>query len=327
MPPNILTVMTQNMYVGTDFSPIFGAVTSDTLKTAVADAYANVQASNIPERAAALADEIVATQPDVIGLQEVSLWRTGPAGGPATTVTFDALQSLLDALAQRGAHYRVLAVLTNFTTEAPSALGLTIGFTDRDVVLARSDLLPSDFQVSNVQTQHFTIHLILPNPLLGSPPVPRGWIAVDGTRRGTPFRFVTTHLEDVSVTVRLAQAIELIQGPLNTTAPVVIAGDFNVDAASHDLAELVTYRSFLDADFDEAWPALVSNDPGFTWPLHRQDPFTPTLPSQRIDLVLFHGALTARGIDRIGETAADRTPSGLSPSDHAGVVASFQVGP
>jgi hypothetical protein len=120
MTPNILTVMTQNMDDGTDFGLIFGALTLDTLKTAVANTYAEVQASNIPERATALAGEIVATQPDVVGLQEVSLWRTGPAGGPASTVTFDALQSLLTALAQRGAHYSVLAVLTNFTTEAPS---------------------------------------------------------------------------------------------------------------------------------------------------------------------------------------------------------------
>ena len=320
LPANILTVMTQNVDDGTDFGPIFGAVTLDTLTTGVADTYSEVQASNIPERAATLAGEIAATQPDVVGLQEVILWRTGPPGGPATTVTFDALQSLLDALAQRGAHYSVLAVLTNFTTEAPSALGLTIGYTDRDVILARSDLSPADFQVTNVQAQHFTVHLILPNPLLAELP----WMARGGA---PPFRFVTTHLEVVSVTVQLAQASELLQGPLHTTTPVVIAGDFNVNAASHDLAETVAYRSFLEAGFEEVWTILVPNDPGFTWPLHGEDPFTPvTTPFQRIDLVLFQGALTARGIDRIGETAADRTPSGLWPSDHAGVVASFHVG-
>src|SRR5215471_16392163 len=79
MTPNIVTVMTQNMDDGTDFGPIFGALTLDTLKAAAAATYAEVQASNIPERATALASEIVATQPDVVGLQEVSLWRTGPA--------------------------------------------------------------------------------------------------------------------------------------------------------------------------------------------------------------------------------------------------------
>src|SRR5262245_28282363 len=204
---------------------------------------------------------------------------------------------------------------------------MTIGYPDRDVVLARSDLSPADFQVTTVEAQHFTIHLFLPNPLLGMPPVPRGWIAVDGTRRGRPFRFVTTHLESVSGTVQLTQAIELLQGPLSTTIPVVLAGDLNVNAASHDRAETVAYQSFLDAGFAEAWTTLVPNDPGFTWPLHGEDPFTPvTTPSQRIDLVLFHGALTARGIVRIGASAAERTPSGLWPSDHAGVVASLDLG-
>src|SRR5262249_32745616 len=186
---------------------------------------------------------------------------------------------------------------------------------------------PGDFQVTNVQAQHFTVHLVLPNPFLGAPPVPRGWIAVDGTRRGRSFRFVTTHLEGVSVTVQLTQAIELLQGPLNTPTPVVLAGDLNVNATSHDRAETVAYQSFLDAGFDDAWAILVPNDPGFTWPLHGEDPFTPvTTPSQRIDLVLFHGALTARGIVRIGASAAERTPSGLWPSDHAGVVAALDLG-
>ncbi len=75
VPANILTVMTQNVDDGTDFGPLFGAVTLDTLTTVVADTYSEVQASNIPERAATLAGEIAATQPDVVGLQEVSLWR------------------------------------------------------------------------------------------------------------------------------------------------------------------------------------------------------------------------------------------------------------
>ena len=46
VPATILTVMTQNMDDGTDFAPIFGAVTLDTLTTVVADTYSEVQASN-----------------------------------------------------------------------------------------------------------------------------------------------------------------------------------------------------------------------------------------------------------------------------------------
>jgi len=97
-----LTVMTRNMDTGTDFGPIFSATTPLQLLTAVGAAYAEVQASNIPERAAGIAKEIESNQPDLVGLQEVTTVHTGPFGGPATTLVFDQLQSLLDELASRG---------------------------------------------------------------------------------------------------------------------------------------------------------------------------------------------------------------------------------
>ena len=115
----VLTVMTRNMDNGSGFGPILAAASFPDLITAVTATYGEVQASNIPERAAAVADEIAATHPDLVGLQEVSTYRTGPFGGPATTVTYDALQSLLTELASRGLHYAPVAVLTNLDAEAP----------------------------------------------------------------------------------------------------------------------------------------------------------------------------------------------------------------
>src|SRR2546422_5356329 len=116
----VLTVMTRNMDTGTDFGPIFSATTPFQLLTAVGAAYAEVQASNIPERAAGIAKEIEANQPDLVGLQEVTTVHTGPFGGPATTLVFDQLQSLLDELASRGLHYAPIAVLANLDAEAPA---------------------------------------------------------------------------------------------------------------------------------------------------------------------------------------------------------------
>src|SRR5438105_14206340 len=88
----ILTVMTRNMDTGTDFGPIFSATTPLQLLTAVGAAYAEVQASNIPERAAGIAKEIEANQPDLVGLQEVTTAHTGPCGGPPTTLVFEPYQ-------------------------------------------------------------------------------------------------------------------------------------------------------------------------------------------------------------------------------------------
>ena len=106
-----LVVMTRNMYLGTDFGPILSATTFPEFAQRVADAYIEVQHSNIPERAAALALEIDRKQPHLIGLQEASIWRTGPFGGPATTVQFDALKSLLEELDSLGLHYTPIEFL------------------------------------------------------------------------------------------------------------------------------------------------------------------------------------------------------------------------
>ncbi len=321
----MVPVMTQNMDEATDFGPVLGAATFPALLAAVAGIYLEVQASNIPERAAAVAREIGQNQPTLVGLQEVSLWRTGSfATPPATTVAFDQLQSLLDALSQQGLHYAPIGIRTGLDAEAPSALGFDVRVTDRDVVLARTDLPLSQFQVLNVQVQNFASQLVVTNPVIGPLTIPRGWIAVDAQIRGTTYRFVTTHLEAISVPVQIAQGNELLSGPGNTTGPVVFAGDFN-SAAAGGPDSSVTYSNFVLAGYIDAWAVSFPSNPGFTWPLHGEDRFTVSTPTERIDLVLVRNSVGVLGMQRIGNTSTDLTPSGLWPSDHAGVVATLAM--
>jgi endonuclease/exonuclease/phosphatase family metal-dependent hydrolase len=325
----VVTVMTYNVDEGTDLAPVLGATTLAELVTAVAEVYAEVQASNIPERAAGIARQIEIAHPDLIGLQEVSTWRTGPLGSPpATTVQFDALQSLLDELAKRNLNYAPIAISTNLDAEAPSALGFDVRLTDYDVVLARTDLRTSALKLLDVQTHRFSTNLTFTNPVLGTVTVPRGWISVDAKIRGQAFRFVTTHLESFSPLVQIAQANELAQGPGATELPVVFAGDFNSDAASSDPIQSAAYQVMLGAGFIDVWSKAHPGDPGFTWPLHGEDPFTPvSTPNQRIDLVLARGEFGVLGARLIGNNQlTDLTPSGLWPSDHAGVVAILRIG-
>jgi endonuclease/exonuclease/phosphatase family metal-dependent hydrolase len=323
----VLTVMTRNMYFGTDLSEIISATTFEEFLAEVAEAYQEVQQSNIPERTRALAQEIEATQPHLVGLQEASVWRTGPFGGPATTVTHDALQSLLEELAARGLHYTPVVVLTEFEAEAPSAFGIQVGFADRDVLLARSDLPISELKLSNMQARQFTTNLPITSPILGTLTIPRGWISVDGKIRGKEFRFVTAHLESYHPLVRDAQAFELVQGPCNTSLPVIVAGDLNSDAESFNAVEIATYQIFLGSGFADAWEVLHPEDPGFTWALHGAAPNITLTPTQRLDLVLFKGEVGALSAALVGHTSAALTPSGFWPSDHAGVVASFNLKP
>ncbi len=326
-----LPVMTRNMDEGTDFGPIFLATTPQDFATQVALAYLEVQASNIPERSAAIADEIAARQPYLVGLQEVSIWRTGPLFGHADTVTYNALQSLLDALNVRGQHYVAIKVQTEFEGEAPSALGVEIGFSDLDVLLARTEISVSELKLSNIQAQHFATNLVFPSPLLGPITVPRGWISADGKLRGKYFRFITTHLESFHLGVQAVQASEIVLGPANTELPVILAGDLNTEAPGGNPALNAAYQIILSGGFSDDWTVLHGADPGFTWPLHGEDPFTPfSTPNQRLDLVLSRDGrkgLDALATDLIGNTSADLTASGLWPSDHAGLASVFRLNP
>jgi endonuclease/exonuclease/phosphatase family metal-dependent hydrolase len=324
----IVTVMTRNVDEGTDLDFILAAAaagTFDDLLAAVALTYEEVAASNIPERAAALAREIRDAQPDLVGLQEVSIWRTGPLFDPrpARKVAFDPLRSLLEELDRLGLHYAPVAIVTDFDFELPSTLGIDIRRTDRDVLLVR---IGSGVTVSNVQARTFDTKLPFVSPLLGQLEVPSGWISADVKIRGEQFRFVTTHLDNLSPLVRLGQAFELSQGPTNTELPVVLLGDFNSDAESSDPDQNGAYQLLLGAGFLDAWSAAHPGVSGFTWPLHDEDPFTPfSTPSQRIDLVLFRGLNQVLSAELIGNETSDLTPSGLWPSDHAGVVVTLRI--
>ena len=123
-----LTLMTWNLYLGADLSPIFFATNETELIKQVGLAYNRVLATNFLERADAIADEIQETRPDLIGLQEVSLLRTQSPSDrpltPATNISFDYLQILIDALAERGLIYEPIVVQTGSDLEAPGLFPL-----------------------------------------------------------------------------------------------------------------------------------------------------------------------------------------------------------
>lgn len=320
-----LRVMTRNMYLGADLAPVLNATSFPEFATEVATVYITVQQSDISARAAALAAEIDSSQPDLIGLQEVSLWQTGPFGGPANNVTYDALQLLLNALEARGLRYTPISVLTEFEAEAPSALGINIRFADRDVVLAREDVNVSELKLSNIQAQHFATNLSFTTPILGLVTIPRGWISVDGKIRGKSFRFINTHLESFHPAIQAIQASELASGPAATDMPVIVAGDLNTESATGDPAQNAGYQILASSGLTDLWTLLHPGSLGNTWALHIGDSVTTVIPTQRLDLVLFRGDIEPVAEELVGHTAASLTPGGLWPSDHAGLVAIFDL--
>jgi hypothetical protein len=79
-----LTVLTQNLYVGTGVGEVFAASSEAELVAAGSRAWATQLASDFPTRAGALADVIAQAHPDVVGLQEVTLWRDQTPGCSTT---------------------------------------------------------------------------------------------------------------------------------------------------------------------------------------------------------------------------------------------------
>jgi endonuclease/exonuclease/phosphatase family metal-dependent hydrolase len=320
--------MTYNMYHGADFFEIFTAPSPEVLVAEVAEAYSDMQAGNVSERVDAIADQIEAGNPTLVGLQEVALWQIGPPfdPAPATHVTFDYLQMLLDELGERGLHYSPVAVQTNLEAELTGVFSATealdIRFTDRVVILARTDLSRSRFTLEATHAQSFTHNLEV--SVLGMPiTIYRGWTAADVKFRGKQYRFVNAHLESFAPPIQYLQAEELISGPTNVERPVVLVGDFNSDAEANQ----TTYQILTGGGFSDVWDVLHPTDPGYTWALSGEIPSDILTPSQRLDLVLTRGPVRAVGSDVVGETHDDRTPSGFRPSDHAGVVATLVLEP
>jgi hypothetical protein len=329
--------MTRNLYLGADLSPVFEAAgRGDGLGIiqATTSAWATVKATNFSERAGALADEIEQSDPLLVGLQEVSLYRTGPFDSffgnqmRATHVEFDYLDILRRELNERDLHYAPVAVTVNVDAANPgyTAPGVLqdIRLTDRDVILARTDLPDSKLQLSNVQIGNFAAYAAVPIGKTGqSIELLRGWGSVDVTLRGQTFRFINTHLEQEGPfnEIQVAQGNEILSGPADTDLPVILAGDFNSRA---DGSGTPTYGNLIGAGFKDAWRATHPRDLGNTWG-HDEDLLNTTADlTQRLDLVLFRDNLCALDADVVGDELTDRTPSGLWPSDHAGVVATLR---
>ena len=329
-----VTIMTRNMDSGTDLGYIFGATDQGSYISGVAATVTEVQFSNPPHRAAVLADEIGATMPDLIALQEVSLWRFGPMmQPPATNILFDQLDLLLTELGKRNLHYGVVAVQSEMDAEAPApSYNSDLRLTDRDVILARQDLPQSQFDLVNAQTHRYKAVFNFGSDILGQIAVPCGWLAVDVTVNGSQFRFVNTHLQSTVAGAPEAQQIQVAQGDelltrlLYADIPVVLAGDFNSNAEPGP-EYTGTAQRVLNAGFVDAWKSAHPADPGYTWPLFGEDQNGgPATPNERIDLIFVGGPLQLWFGNAPAVVAAERTGT-TAPfaSDHAGLVVKLRL--
>lgn len=337
-----VTVMTQNVYQGTEFANIQKLVTGERPLSeafaATTEDYLTYVATRFKDRAKQIAAEIAKNEPALVGLQEIATWHQGEFNplnpfGLATPVSEDFTKELVAALAANGMHYAPVSTKeNNFTLAFPVFLPepIAVGMVESGVILARTDLPPGQLKLNNPQQGTYGLGVTLVNPLTNSPiPFTNSWQSIDAKVRGKTFRFITTHLDalDPSGVVRYVQAKELLAGPVNTPLPVIVTGDMNSGPKSSPLA----YGTLIAGGLSDTWtagglgaPPLtcchlafndLTNDPSATF-------------AEDLDHVLTRGNFSVLDERLVGNTVPNPEPKPfIWPSDHAGVVATLGIEP
>jgi Endonuclease/Exonuclease/phosphatase family len=214
-------VMTRNIFLGADLGPAINADTIGEFLAANGGILREVDETDFPRRSRLLAHEIKKKKPDLVGLQEVALWRTAdPCVTPALTetptateVVYDFLALLMDRINRNKKRYKVAMVQPEFDFEAPADKNQQAGdgppagglescnpggvinnaemngrLTMRDVILVRKPQKndKTKVKVKNPTGGNFDNLLIVRVANAVDVDVTRGWTAVDAvaTKKG-----------------------------------------------------------------------------------------------------------------------------------------------
>jgi endonuclease/exonuclease/phosphatase family metal-dependent hydrolase len=335
------TVYQQNAYLGGDTGPLFTIDLSNIplLLATTNTFWGQVKDSHVPERMAALVDQIADRRPDFAALEEVFQMAVVDATTGQVLDGADLLASIMGEIQRRGLPYELVRAKFNTSVTLPMAVDFTTGTVtkvlmaaDRIAVLRRTDM-----DVTAVTEGTYAANI----PLAPGVTVTRGWIRVDTDRKGVPYHLVATHLE--TQTTRQVQALQTAELLNSVTAGLdgvtIIAGDLNSNAAGGpgDPSWTPTYQTLLDGGFTDAWVQAggSSHDEGLTC-CHTddlRDPW-PAQFDQRIDFVLVRDAQNRSRSGKVSGSMrfkildtqpSDRTPEGLWLSDHAGVLAGLML--
>ena len=322
-----IEVMSQNLYIGADLSRLL------TGQSTPADLLATVEQTNYPARAAEIAQGIDDFNPDLIGLQEVSLitvFTFDAQGNEVILQEDDYLQILLDELEVVDDRYEVAASVTNADVTLPidPANGIFGRVIDRDVVLYRNtttSIDPDSVVVDNFDAV-FT-------PSFGGVPIPflRGYVALNAHVHGRDFRFVNTHLEVAAAEGGLcvspdgvvfacqdAQAEELIDVLAGDGLSTILVGDINAEPG------MEAYNIIDRAGYTDTWTIRYPEpiEAGFTCCQSETLDNIKSQLTQRIDHIFIEDSidpvLTRTTVVGDWEKRKTKTVPPLWYSDHGG---------
>jgi endonuclease/exonuclease/phosphatase family metal-dependent hydrolase len=293
------TVMSRNIYLGADVGVALDLIPD--MPAAAQFMWDQVKKNDFSKRSIALAAEIQTYKPDVIGLQEATIWYCKKNAWSKKVAVFNFTDQLLEAL---GGDY-VLASKDGKTAFNPgysinpipfltmvkdptrfqklfgqdkAACGFQIG----DALAIKKELSAQVINVGN--TEYEASYSIVPTLMT----IYRGYTWADIAIEDIPVRFISTHLESIwdenKVPNSAKQAAQLIEDVRETNMPLVVIGDFNSDprdprpanAANPGLQPTASeecpagsskcnaYRLMKDADFNDAGPD-ASDPTTYTW--------------------------------------------------------------
>ena len=296
-----VTVMSRNIYLGADVGKALELIPN--LPAAAQFMWDQVKQTDFKKRAKILAKEIFDNSPDVIGLQEATIWYCKKYPWSKKVEVFNFTEQLL---AELGGQYQlakkdgIKALNPGFSIDPIPFLTKVVdkqtfpevfnqdsaacGFQTGDALLIKNSLAADLIQVGN--SEYEVNYPIVPTIMT----VYRGYSWADIKIQNQPVRFVTTHLESLwdenKIPNSAKQATQLVNDLAETKMPIIVMGDFNADPRDPRLANQANpglqpvqsqncpakrptcnaYLIMLDAGYQDSGPDSL--DPkNFTWGL------------------------------------------------------------
>lgn len=242
-----LTIMSRNLYLGADVGIALEKIPD--FPAAAQFMWNQVAATDFKKRAPLLAQEIIDSNADVVGLQEATHWYCKKNFWSKNVIVFDFTREFLKATRDLGHEY-VLASHSgidalNIGYSIPAIPYLTMvndpktfqplfgsdraacGFEIGDAIAIKREHAAKVLNVGN--SEYEVSYSIVPKIMT----IYRGYTWIDLNFNGSKTRIVSTHLESLwdsnKVPNAARQAKQLIEDLSTTKMPLIVIGDFNSD--------------------------------------------------------------------------------------------------